>query len=253
MIWFASYPRSGSNFLRIILHEVYGVDSSSYYTAPDTLPGYTDKPVIKTHHRPCELIPSDPSIPAIYLIRDGRDSIVSLAHHKKDFYVEGSDFLDNMTDAIIASRNTYFGGWSRNVREWLERDPLVLRFEELIKDPIGCVERLRSIMDLPEPNMEKLLTFKDLKTRNFEFGNWWTDSLARQNIDKFFRRGIVGSWRDEMPEDLHRLFWELHGGMMEALDYGEGTRPEPLKKHDKLEIYTKAYLRMAKRFVGRYV
>lgn len=40
-----------------------------------------------------------------------------------------------------------------------------------------------------------------------------TDALVpsfaelRQVDDRFFRRGHTGTHRDEMPDDLHRLFW----------------------------------------------
>jgi len=89
MIWLASYPRSGNTFFRIILHEVYGIKSVAY-TGPFMEKGdYSPEeyPVIKTHLLPDQL-PEDDKTPSIYLVRDGRDAIVSMAHHKKEAHLK---------------------------------------------------------------------------------------------------------------------------------------------------------------------
>ncbi len=36
---------------------------------------------------------------------------------------------------------------------------------------------------------------------------------------RFFRKGKTGTWKKEMPEDSHQLFWELHGHMMKQMGY----------------------------------
>ena len=93
MIWLASFPRSGSTFLRIVLDQVYGIESSTFHRE-ETYPvdaNYTRFPVVKTHLLPGQLAPSDPSIPAVYLVRDGRDCVVSLAHYQQQLIAPESD------------------------------------------------------------------------------------------------------------------------------------------------------------------
>jgi glycosyltransferase involved in cell wall biosynthesis len=225
MIWLASFPRSGNTFFRNILFEVYGIESSTYHKEGEypVDPNYTEFQVVKTHLQPGDIEPSDRRIPAVYLVRDGRDSIVSISHHRKDIVAPGSDYRQNMLDAIWALEGSFFGGWSRNAQEWIERADIVIRYEDLVEDPIGQVERLRAIMDLPEPNVDKLPTFQKLKSGEAQYG-----SKSRQNVNeqerqqfakKFFRRGKSGAWKDEMPADMHRLFWENHGEMMNRLGY----------------------------------
>lgn len=225
MIWLASFPRSGNTFFRNILFEVYGIESSTYHKEGDypVDPNYLEFQVVKTHLQPGHIEPSDPKIPSVYLVRDGRDSMVSISHHRKDIVAPGSDYRQNMLDAILALEGSFFGGWSRNAQEWIERADIVIRYEDLVEDPIGQVERLRAIMDLPEPNVDKLPTFQKLKSGDAQYG-----SKSRQNVNeeerqkfakKFFRRGKSGAWKDEMPEDMHRLFWEHHGEMMNRLGY----------------------------------
>lgn len=92
IVWLASYPRSGNTFLRTILWQCFGLRSASIY--PNDLggnkrleefvghiePGVDRKiifprnglPLFKTHEYPADLKP------AIYVVRDGRATTLSL-------------------------------------------------------------------------------------------------------------------------------------------------------------------------------
>ena len=96
IVWLASYPRSGNTFLRIVLRHVYGVATYSVYEDDDPvarrkvgtdLVGYRPRPTdrtlmtdgpsvyfVKTHKRR-----KADGFPAICLVRDGRDAVVSNA------------------------------------------------------------------------------------------------------------------------------------------------------------------------------
>ena len=232
MIWLASFPRSGNTFFRIVLHEVYGIESAVFREDTDEKSNYTTYPVVKTHLLPDQLIPDDPYVPAVYIVRDGRDAMVPIAHHRKDLVAPGSDYYENLKSAIIAAEGSFFGGWSENVLKWIDRASIVMKFEDLIENPIGSVERLRPILELPEPNAVKLPTFDDLKSKHFLYGSGTMRTLKERRRKKrkyHFRRGVVGSWKDEMPADLHRLFWRLHGDAMERLRYTEGRVRQPFR------------------------
>jgi hypothetical protein len=252
MIWLASFPRSGNTFFRIVLYEVYGIESSEFRQDPNNPPepDYDKYPVVKTHVLPHQLIPNDPDIPAVYLVRDGRDALVSIAHQKKDLIDPETAFIENLREAILAPGGSFFGGWSQNVMQWLERALIVIRFEDLIVNPIECVERLRSIIDLPEPKAEKLPTFEDLRTKDTALHRRFHPNTSLEERErwwkKFFRRGKVGAWKDEMPDEFHRLFWKLHGDAMEKLGY-------PIE--DNIEISfqysnSRVYMHRALRFLG---
>ena len=230
MIFLSSFPRSGNTFLRNILFEVYGLESSEFYlenshTLDDDLRAY---PFIKTHELPSTLHEFDPNIPAVYLVRDGRDSVCSMAHHRSDLISPGSDYRQNLKEAIIAARGSFFGGWSRNAEDWLERADLVIRFETLIRDPIGTVEKIRKVYPLPEPVVENLPTFKTLKFGIPKYGHGInpnaSDEEKVEKSGKFFRQGKTGGWKEDMPDDLHDLFWSYHGETMEKFGYSRNGR-----------------------------
>lgn len=225
MIWLASYPRSGNTFFRNVLFEVYGIPSSTYHHESDypVDPAYTQYAVVKTHLLPSQIEPRDESIPAVYLIRDGRDCVVSLAHYRQNLIDRHSKFRQNLREAIEAQAGSHFGGWSRHVEEWTKRASLVIRFEELIVDPIGCLEQLRPLLDLPAPRMDRLPAFDDLKSKDFRYGSGAEHGFSSDERQRWreakFRRGEAGGWKDELPHDLHLHFLHHHGGQLERHGY----------------------------------
>jgi glycosyltransferase involved in cell wall biosynthesis len=232
MIWLASFPRSGNTFFRNILYQVYGLESSTFHREPNypVDEGYESYPVVKTHLLPAELIPDDPNIKKVYLVRDGRDALVSIAHHRKDIIEPHTDYYNNLLEAVLSIEGTFFGGWSENVNQWTEVADVVIRYEDLVEDPIREAEKLRSIMDLPPPNTANLLDFSALKAGQAQYGSGrgflHDESKIKTLAQKNFRRGKAGSWKDEMPEEIEALFWELHGETMLKMGYERG-KPSP--------------------------
>ncbi len=240
MIWIASFPRSGNTFVRNILHEVYGLESSEYHREEDYHldADYVSFPFVKTHLLPSQLDPSDPDIKAVYIVRDGRDTMVSIAHQRSDIVAPGTDYQENLKAAIFAEKDSFFGGWSKNVEDWVSRADLVIRYEDLLLDPIGQIERLRSICELPEPDQSKVPSFESLKKGNAAYGarkSWgYSEEESTELAEKAFRKGKTGAWKTDMPDELHDLFWTYHGITMEKLGYsrdGNITEPEPELDH----------------------
>ena len=160
IVWLASYPRSGNTFLRIVLHRVYGVPTYSVYEDDDPvaqrvgpgLVGYRARPAdrkvmadgpevhfVKTHKRR-----KTDGHPAIYLVRDGRDAVVSSARLRVRTTPASSEarhgferlLREEITRPYLASQPSS-GSWGGNVLSWLDGTaPLaVLRFEDLVADP----------------------------------------------------------------------------------------------------------------------
>ncbi len=240
MIWIASFPRSGNTFVRNILHEVYGLESSEFHLEEDyhMEQDYDSFPFVKTHLLPDQLIPDDPGIKSVYIVRDGRDTMVSIAHQRSDIVAPGSDYLENLKAAIFAEKNTFFGGWSKNVETWVEKADIVIRYEDLLHDPIGQIERLRNIYELPAPDPSKIPSFESLKKGDAAYGarkTWgYSKEEAKELAEKAFRKGKTGAWKTDMPDDLHELFWTYHGNTMEKLGYsreGQVMEPDPQLDH----------------------
>jgi Sulfotransferase domain len=224
IVWLASYPRSGNTFCRVLLKQLYDVSTYDLHEPnPPPRPQYEhlignarlEVPisdlhrdervhVVKTHETPRD------DYPAIYLVRDGRDAVVSFARFAMAFGSSGTchDY-PGLLRHLLESPGSY-GGWSRNVRTWTgRRAPTALvRFDDLIARPTTELRRAMAAIGLamPDPKPSNPPTFGDL----------------HELSPLFFRKGRTGAWREEMPYELHLLFWRRHGATMRALGYMEG-------------------------------
>jgi hypothetical protein len=161
-------------------------------------------------------LPAGSDHPAIYLVRDGRDALVSYAwfslvlHGGLRFEDVDHERFRSALHAVMTDRRSPYGVWSQHVRAWLERPrTTVVRFEDLIERPAECVRRAVD-------GLETGLAYHDAPVPGF-------DEL-HAGRPRFFRRGRVGAWRDEFPPDLLQQFWREHGDGMRAAGY---ARPDP--------------------------
>jgi len=159
IVWLASFPRSGNTMLRILLHRCYGRLSYSLYdessgdgtarensfagiagfagrvTGPalEELRQQPEISFVKTHGHPVD------DSPALCLVRDGRDALVSYAHFVRTYEPDmGSRYSFDEVLRMLIESGDHFGGWSDNVRSWYGRTtkgPTVwLRYEDLVGD-----------------------------------------------------------------------------------------------------------------------
>jgi hypothetical protein len=232
MIWLASYPRSGNSFARIVLKHLFHLQTRTVYPSSDTeevrkmcdlvgeappdatleeLARTRETCFVKTHE-----MPGDDEHPAICVVRDGRDALVSYAHFV--LYTEhgiptGSDreaFLRVLRELILSDE--HFGGWGRNVLAWNQRaaPTVMVRFEDLLDSPAEVLQGALADVGYRQVTThdESLPSFEDLHAA----------------LPWFFRQGRVGAWRYEMPEALHELFWERHHEAMNVSGGGERFR-----------------------------
>lgn len=220
--WLASYPRSGNTFFRVLLKECFGFLSHTIYPfSGKSLFGeyvrvdseeihalkHSDEiSWVKTHE-----LPPDEEYPAVYLTRDGRDSLVSYTWFALENVdrIEGpispEQYYDRMKGLICDP--SPFGTWSENVQSWLHRPrTVIVRFEELIARPI---EVINSVMKSLRLDLRSTITADQVPT--------FAD--LRRLKPYLFRSGKTGQWKSSMPADLQKLFWELHGETMRDLGY----------------------------------
>lgn len=172
---------------------------------PRDLPdGVGSEPVfVKTHRLP----PPDDDRPTVYLVRDGRDAVVSYAHFVRARATPGfKDRTLDQTLEVLIRQDGEFGSWSRNVREWTRREAptAVVHFEDLTADPQSALRAAAWGVGVQLGEPSGTLP----STRSF-----------RERDPTLVRTGGVGAWRSALSPRLQRLFWELHGAEMEAMGY----------------------------------
>lgn len=143
--------------------------------------------------------------PAICIVRDGPDACVSYAHFVRQHFPEHVQRMSYLEVLKMLVQSTgHLGGWSNHVRAWTSRtDPTaVIRSEDMAADPSGPMTKACAILGIKAPPADgRLPGFDELKAVE----------------PKQFRRHKAGGWRDEMPPEIEKPFWELHGATMTAL------------------------------------
>ena len=216
IIWIASYPRSGNRYFRTLLNHFYDIPSKTIYRNRKRLAKTSSEILalqqssetffVKTHELPYDVAP------AIYLVRDGRDALISYAHYILNIEQASQDF-ETILQYVITNPG-YFGGWGNHVMTWNHRlyPTALIKFEELVttSQPIHLIQKAFQTLEhtCDEPvRIGPLPTFQQLQ----------------QEHPLLFHRGQSGYWKTEMSPKLHRLFWQIHGEAMHQMGYREGS------------------------------
>jgi len=215
----ASYPRSGSTWLRFLLYEILTGDSAQFDgvnrvladvgrqdEAPAVLP--SGGRLIKTHeaYRP-------EYKKAIYLVRDPRDVVVSEYAYETALGRFSGDFEDFLS-SFMEGRVNPFGSWYRHVSSWVDSPParnrtlLFIRFEDMRRNTEGTLAEVTEFLGVPvkadairsaiaNNNVQRMRAKEDRAPQ--------IDEKPKER-ERFIRSGSVGGWRETLTnEQVHRI------------------------------------------------
>ncbi|HRX28411.1 MAG TPA: sulfotransferase domain-containing protein [Saprospiraceae bacterium] len=221
MVWLVSFPRSGNTFLRNILADVFNVPSSEYHLNRNRsiAENWDSFPVVKTHLTPDLLSPLKDEDKVIYLIRDGRDACVSLAHHRVDIKKRSKSFLMALVSVVLGVGNQFKGGWSGHVNAWKDRADIAIRFEDLIVNPGKEMDKLKLLLNLGEAIGDFPTIQSQRVSSSYAVNRKEPQNLTLGDREKFFRKGKMGSYREEMPFWVKILFQFKHGKTLKNFGY----------------------------------
>jgi hypothetical protein len=215
-IFIAGYPKSGNTwFQNLVSGLVFGVlsDKSPPRLSLDLVPDvhetdlyyqrYQTPTYFKTHHKP---LPQYRNV--VYLLRDGRDVMVSYWHFLEAMERKKINFLH----MVQSGQGLFPCKWHEHVAAWManphQARMIVIKYEDLLSEPVKQLERFCAFSGIEaDPAFLETISqgasFKQLQKREKNKGegseNWPKDKL-------FHRRGVAGSFRDEMPEEVLQAF-----------------------------------------------
>ncbi len=216
----ASFPRSGSTWLRTMICNVLVPEGNS---DPDVfnalIPGMTIPGVIKINRLPSpRLIQTHacwrPDISrAVYLVRDGRDVIDSLYHYYTTRRGVERPFEDFLVDYLGGA---YGRPWHENVVSWLQAGRAhmgprlhVIKFEDMVKDTERVLQGVLEFLaiDAPAPRVAAAIEAASLdNARRIERQR---RGLINSPNASFYRSGAPGArsavFRDDLDERFTRL------------------------------------------------
>ena len=163
---------------------------------------------------------------AVYVIRNPLDVAVSYANH---YGVSAADAVHALSDRdtyLTSHKDNVFqfiSSWSNHATSWLEAPGLrlhVMRYEDMTASPERSFGALVRFLGLSAK--------ADRLRRAIRFSSF--NVLARQEsrdgfverspkAERFFRAGKVGSWRQEMSEELADTMIDAHYEVMRRFGY----------------------------------
>jgi hypothetical protein len=222
------YPKSGNTWVQNLLAgAVYGLDLD---LAPDTLvqdlvPDCHYRQFYKRHLSPLffksHSLPKPEYRRVVYLLRDGRDAMVSYRHHLEAMEGHPLDFLNLVT----SGKGLFPCKWHEHVQQWLANpyhaEMVIVRYEELKGDALQQLRRILEFagvqrdLSVLQRAFEKA-SFAAMQRREKRLG--W-DNAQWPKDKPFIRRGAVGSFRDEMPPPVLEAFMREAEPLLRELGY----------------------------------
>ena len=188
--------------------------------------------VLKTH----ALDPSShDGEPVVYLVRDGRDALVSYYFYQQRPERQATLWaLKSGRVALVlrrlgvdkwtqnATRSSFSGfvhkyapDWACHTRTWLARDLIaVVRYEDLCTNPMAALNDLLDRLDAQvNPDIVQrgidLFSFRQLSGRQ----------AGQEHRESFFRKGTSGDWKNHFDEEITARFYETTGDLVTRLGY----------------------------------
>jgi hypothetical protein len=237
----ASYPRSGSTWLRFLLTEILMQESAEWPLVNRVIPGageHFDAPkilpnggrLIQTHDRyagPCSR--------AVYLVRDIRDVILSEYRWELRDGVRRS--LDKQIQLSLTGGTpmSLFGSWHDHVAYWLDSelarrgDLLLMKYEELRQDPDDKLRELLRFLgaEATDTQIASAIEHNSLdRMREREERAVDAGISAGDPRYPWIGQGAVMGWRSKMTDEQLARVDERAGDVLARLEYPTTERPD---------------------------
>lgn len=232
IVWLASYPRSGNTLLRTLLKQTMDLGSYSDESVPATV-AFTPVAESEFGHLPIEqpwdafyeeasasstvflvkthLAPRDHQ-PAIYVARDGRQSLVSYYNYHCKFFPEHPGSLMN-----LVLGDDYYGGWTEHHAKWFsgDRRAILVRYEDLVGATPLLLRQIATFIGHQGPVAPWTNPFEKLQQEN----------------PSFFRQGEV-RWNGApgWTPLVDGAFFQTQGELMHQLGYADETMVEEKRR-----------------------
>lgn len=247
-VFLASFPRSGNTMLRFMLGEALSGVPSNF----DQIQRMVPEIGVQVHAYP--LLPGGGRLikthepyrreymRAIYIVRDVRDVMLSSFARETALDVVHIRTLADYVRPFMQGKMTRFGPWQKHVEGWMNSpaaksgDLMVVRFEEMRRDPEGsvarCLEFLGKKVDasvirtaVHNNSLEKMRAKEDRAT---------TLPKSPGEEGRWVGKGAIQGWRQKLTEQQLEVVDEFAGDMLARLDYprwaGGGLAPHADKE-----------------------
>ena len=278
IIWLASYPKSGNTWLRsIICSLVYSKDGKFNFNLLDNIKQFpvasqfkkftknlTDLDEVKkywiqsqnllnldgkikfykTHHINCKIdnysfTDKKNTLATIYIIRDPRNLVNSIANHYSKTIDEAKEFL--LTPRMNVGHNKYdlenknvlpvlLGKWKEHYYFWRKNNNNfhLIKYEDLILNPEKELDKIIFFLkkfinietnSVKNKNILQSTSFENLRSLE-EKGEFEENAFeTKEKKKKFFNLGPKNNWQNLLNENIRQEIENNLSNEMKALGY----------------------------------
>ena len=229
-VFIAGFPKSGNTWMQSLVSGiVYGIDPAflPFTLASDLVVDVHARTFYKryanTAYFKTNFLPKKRYRRVIYLVRDGRDAMVS--YHKMQ-KVLGRKI--SMEDMIVKGKGVFPTKWYDHVRTWLDNpykaDMLIVRYEDLLEEPLLQLQRICEFLELERRDelLEKVIegnSFAKMKAKAERLKDLGHPTWKGDHFKKFFREGKAKGYGEQMPEELLQYFNREASVELKAMGY----------------------------------
>lgn len=230
-VFVASYPRSGSTWLRFMLFELLTGQESSFEAVDRTVAG------VGRHYNAPGLLPNQGRLlqthephrreykKAIYLVRDVRDVILSEYRFCRRLRFFNGDF-DTFFERFIAGRVNRYGFWGDHVRAWNQvkqnglADVLWIRFEDMRANTPQILTQIVHFLGIPSDTDAVMKATQNHSLQNMKQKE---DSSKKFSDNahgiRLVTDGSVGKWHQNLSAQQLEHLQAKVGDLLQQLGY----------------------------------
>ena len=235
-IFICSGGRCGTHWVRPILAQVLdliaGMDLKGYN--PNKIPFKTEPDIIwrikmkekrefggniySGHMSLTSLLPIVNLVNIVILIRDPRDMCISAAYYQLAYnqinQINQGEFEQNLKALLFqGGPNPDFNKSYINSRHRIPH--ILLKYEDMIKDDFGSISKILNSFNYNYEE-EKL---KDVLNKNSFKKLSGGREVGEEDNSAFYRKGIIGDWKNYLTEEMNQKFCEEHHNLMQVWGY----------------------------------
>lgn len=219
------YPKSGASWLCQMLSEMLEVPFPR-----------NEFPRVRSSIMHGHYLPTGNMKNVICVMRDGRDVIVSYYYHtlfdhkgglnsrtvalerRKLGFKSYEDIRSNLPRFI---RYKFDGGgyprftWKHFVEKWLATDATIVRYEDLLTQPVDELFKVANSLGIDPPEQSRLEEIVSKYSFKAQAGR----DPGKENKHSFLRKGIAGDWRNNFNSEAKQAFDYYAGDCLIQLNY----------------------------------
>ncbi len=231
-IYVSTFSRSGTTWMQIILYQLttrgdmdfehlFDVSPWILYSAiRNTIPKQVPEPRILKTHEAIDFFPPATKGKFVYVVRDGKDVLVSLFHHKRNSRGYDGSFDEHVKEFVDSSVRY---NWFDHTKQWLENNNqlpiLIVRYEELILNFESSLQKIAAFCGI---TLTDEIVQRTIERASFAFMRQHQDKLGPHTShfsgaagtaayvvrrpDQFVRSGQIGEGLQTLTQAQLQLY-----------------------------------------------